>query len=49
MKKLLLLLILFSSCVPSKKAHKYPTMRRVNKNHIIITDSLGSYHVKRYM
>jgi hypothetical protein len=49
MKKLIILLVLFSSCAIPKKSHKYPTIKRVNKNHIIITDSLGSYHVKRYM
>jgi hypothetical protein len=41
MKKLLILLILFSSCVAPKKIHKYPIIRHVSKNHILIIDSLG--------
>ena len=41
MKKILLLSILFISCVPSKKSNKYPIIRHVSKNHILIIDSLG--------
>jgi len=41
MKKLLLLLILFSSCVTTKKGHKYPIIRHISKNHVLIIDSLG--------
>lgn len=36
-------MILFSSCVASKKIkkNKYPNVRFISKNHVLITDSLG--------
>lgn len=48
MKKLLLLSILFSSCMPSKKLKKvkYPTVNVISKNHVIISDSSFIYDVR---
>jgi hypothetical protein len=47
MKKLIVLLVLFTSCITSKKIHKkYPTIHRISKNRLIIKDSLTIYDVR---
>jgi hypothetical protein len=47
MKKLIVLLLLFTSCITSKKIHKkYPIIHRISKNKLIIKDSLTIYELR---